>query len=202
MKRCDGLLVRFFTRASYCYRPLSVNSTGDNSMRTKFALAFFVVLAAAVASAQTLTRYEYPSEGFRASFPSKPELQKQNVPTDAGTFELRAYLVESGESAIFVGICDYGAATSGRDAATILDGAYKGAISNVHAHLVGELRWITLQGNRGVAFEAENDTMHFSARIYYVGTSLYQTLTAAPLKTPYAKNAEFLDSFELIKRTN
>ena len=56
-------------------------------MRTKFALAFFVVLAAAVASAQTLTRYEYPNDGFRASFPSKPELQKQNVPTDAGTFE-------------------------------------------------------------------------------------------------------------------
>jgi hypothetical protein len=171
-------------------------------MRTKFALAFFVVLAAAVASAQTLTRYEYPSDGFRASFPSKPELQKQNVPTDAGTFELRAYVTESDEAAIYVGVCDYGAATSGRDAATVLEGAYKGAISNVKGHLVGEVRWIMLQGNRGVAFEAENDTVHLSARIYYVGTSLYQALTAAPLKAPYAKTAEFLDSFELMKRTN
>jgi hypothetical protein len=171
-------------------------------MRTKFALALFVTLAATVASAQTLTRYEYPSDGFRASFPSKPELQKQNVPTDAGTFELRAYLGESDESAIYVGVCDYGAATNGRDAATVLEGAYKGAISNIHGHLVGDIRWITLQGNRGVAFEAENDTIHISARIYYVGTTLYQALAASPIKTPFAKTTEFLDSFELIKRTN
>jgi hypothetical protein len=42
--------------------------------------------------------------------------------------------------------------------------------------------------------------MHFSARIYLVGTTLYQTLTAAPLGKPFASATRFLDSFQLIAR--
>jgi hypothetical protein len=42
--------------------------------------------------------------------------------------------------------------------------------------------------------------MHFSARIYLVGTTLYQALTAAPLGKPYAGVPRFLDSFQLIAR--
>ncbi|MGA3345220.1 MAG: hypothetical protein ABSC76_10165 [Terracidiphilus sp.] len=141
----------------------------------------------------------YPTDGFSASFPSEPEMQKKDVPTAAGTFELRAYIVQQGEAAIFVGVCDYGAAAAGRTPDALLDGAQEGAISNVSGHLISGKK-ITLGTYPGREFEAESDTMHFSARIYLVGTTLYQTLTAAPLGQPFAGATRFLDSFQLIAR--
>ena len=82
----------------------------------------------------------------------------------------------------------------------MLQGAKQGAINNVKAHLLRE-KAVTLGSYPGVEFEAENDTMHFYARIYIVGTTLYQTLIASPLSTPYANATRFLDSFQLIPRT-
>jgi hypothetical protein len=144
--------------------------------------------------------YSYPADGFTAVFPFEPNLQKKNVPTDKGTFELRAYLAEDSSSALFVGVCDYGSAIADKTPDQVLDGAQKGAIENVSAHLVSSKK-ITLGTSPGVGFEAENDTMHFSARIYLVGATLYQTLVAAPLGQPYAGTTRFLDSFQLIART-
>jgi hypothetical protein len=143
--------------------------------------------------------YSYPADGFSATFPAEPSMQKKNVPTDAGTFELRAYLAQDGEAAIFVGVCDYGAAVANRDPDTVLDGAQQGAIDNVSAHLVSGKK-TTFGIYHGRVFEAENDSMHFSARIYLVGTTLYQTLTAAPLGPLYSGSTRFLDSFQLIAR--
>lgn len=143
--------------------------------------------------------YSYPADGFSASFAFEPAEQKKNVPTDAGTFELRSYIAQEGEAAMFVGICDYGAAVSGRVPATVLQGAKNGALSNTNSHLLSE-KSITLGIYPGIEFEAENDTMHFTARVYLVGATLYQTLTAAPLGKPYAGAARFLDSFQLIAR--
>jgi hypothetical protein len=145
--------------------------------------------------------YSYSADGFSASFPFEPTMQKQDVPTDAGAFELRAYLAEEGSAAVFVGVCDYGAAVQGRDPQTVLDGAQSGAISNVKGHLIRSAP-ITLGVYPGRQFEAESDSMHFSARIYLVGTTLYQTLTAAPLGEPYAGSVRFMDSFQLIARTH
>jgi len=147
------------------------------------------------------TAYRYPSDGFSASFPFEPSMQKKNVPTAKGSFELRAYLAEDGPAAVFVGVCDYGSAISDRTSDQVLDGAQQGAIDNVGAHLVRG-KTITLGMYPGREFEAENDTMHFTARIYLVGTTLYQTLTAAPLGQPYSGNSRFLDSFQLIPRTS
>jgi hypothetical protein len=98
-----------------------------------------------------------------------------------------------------VGVCDYGSAAAGRDPNTVLDGAQEGAISNVKGHLVSGKK-ITLGIYPGREFEADNDTMHFHARIYLVGTTLYQSLTAAPLAEPYSGVTRFLDSFQLIAR--
>ncbi|MGA2350222.1 MAG: hypothetical protein ABSF70_07310 [Terracidiphilus sp.] len=143
--------------------------------------------------------YSYAADGFSASFPSEPSLQKNNVPTAKGSFELRAYLAIDGEAAVFAGVCDYGSAVADRTPDEALDGAQQGAIDNVKAHLVRG-RKITLGVYPGREFEAENDTMHFTARVYLVGTTLYQTLIAAPLAKPYAGVPRFLDSFQLIAR--
>jgi hypothetical protein len=132
--------------------------------------------------------------------PSLPNVDKQNVKTDAGTFELRAYLVEDGNSALYVGVCDYGQAAAGRDPDKVLQGAKEGAIGNVQAHIVSEGK-ISLGTYPGVAFEAENKDFHFSARIYLVGTSLYQTLLARKISELYPNTDAFLNSFQLIART-
>lgn len=143
--------------------------------------------------------YSYPADGFSASYPSAPELQKKDVPTDKGSFELRAYIVEFAPVAMFVGVCDYGDATAGRDPDEVLQGAKSGALSNSNSHLVSE-RKIALGAYHGVAFESESDLAHFSARIYLVGSTLYQTLVVAGLEKPYDGTTRFLDSFQLIAR--
>ena len=153
----------------------------------------------AAAPAPEWKTYSYPEDGFSAVYPNAPELQKSNVPTDAGTFELRAYLAMDGEAAVFVGVCDYGSAVAGRSSDTVLEGAQGGAVSNTKSHLISTKR-ITLGTYPGITFEAENDSMHFSARIYLVGTTLYQTLTAALLGKPYRDTTRFFDSFQLIAR--
>jgi hypothetical protein len=144
--------------------------------------------------------YSYAADGFSTTFPSQPSMQKQNVATGAGTFELHAYMAADGQVALYVGVCDYGSAASGQDPQPILDGAKNGAVSNANAHILSSSK-ITLGVYPGVAFEAESDTLHFSARMYLVGTILYQVLTASPLGQPYDGTPKFLDSFQLIPRT-
>jgi hypothetical protein len=109
--------------------------------------------------------------------------------------------VEDGQAALFVGVCDYGTAISDRTPDQVLDGAQQGALDNVKAHLVRG-KTILFGAYPGREFEADNDTMHFYARVYLVGTTLYQTLIAAPLGSPYASATSFLDSFQLIARVS
>lgn len=164
--------------------------------------------AAAQASAQSAgtapampawRSYSFPADGFKIEFPSEPKESSQNVDTQAGTFELRDYLVDLGSTALYVGVCDYGSSVNGRDPQSVLDGAQSGAVDNVKGHVVTSKN-IALGEYPGRAFEAENDQLHFSARIYLVGTTLYQTLIAYPLNATYPNRSRFLDSFELIQR--
>jgi hypothetical protein len=166
------------------------------------ALCFAIAIGAPAqdTSAQDWKTYSYPADGFSASFPSMPEMQKRDVPTAAGSFELRSYIVAPSDSAIFVGVCDYGAATAGKDPDTELQGAKNGALTNSKSHLVSENK-ITLGIYQGLEFESESDSAHFSARIYMVGTTLYQALVVSPLGKPYVGAARFLNSFQLIPRS-
>jgi hypothetical protein len=162
--------------------------------------ATLLSLAAALgAQTQAWKTYSYPADGFSSTFPSEPAMQKKDVPTQKGSFELRAYLVQDGDGAVFVGVCDYGSAIADRTPDEVLDGAQQGAIDNVSAHLLTGKK-ITLGAYPGREFEAENDSMHFYARIYLVGTTLYQTLATSPLGKPYRGVSSFLDSFQIIAR--
>jgi hypothetical protein len=179
-----------------------MNRMGKTLPRRVAALAAVLCFASILgAQAPEWKSYSYSSDGFSASYPSMPELSKRNVPTDKGSFELRAYLAQDGEAALFVGVCDYGSAIADRSSDMVLNGAQEGAIGNVNGHLISG-KTIMLGTYPGREFEAENDTMHFSARIYLVGTTLYQTLIASPLGKPYAGTARFFNSFKLIARTS
>jgi len=176
-----------------------------HAVRTILKLRLFlgvVVLCFGVAlgaQAQEWNSYSNPADGFRASFPTAPELQKRNVPTDAGTFELRSYIAQVDPYAFFIGVCDYGAQANGKDPDTMLQGAKQGALENSSSHLVSENK-ITLGIYHGIQFEAESNDAHFSARIYMVGDTLYQVLVVSPVGKIHADTARFLDSFQLIPR--
>ncbi len=162
--------------------------------------ATLLLVAASSARAQNWKTYSYSSDGFSAAFPSEPTIQKKDIPTSAGTFELRSYVVQDGDSVLFVGVCDYGSVVAGREPDSVLEGSQSGAISNINGHLITGKK-ITLGIYHGVEYEAENDTMHFSARTYLVGTTLYQTLIALPKEKTYASTTRFLDSFQIVART-
>jgi len=174
-------------------------------VRKALDLRFFVAVAvlcfavALSAQGQEWNSYSYPSEGFRASFPSEPEQQKRNISTEAGIFELRSYLVQVAPYALFIGVCDYAGKAAGSDPDTLLQGAKQGALTNSSSHLVRENK-VTLGIYHGLDFESESDTAHYSARIYMVGDTLYQTLVVSPLGKNYADTVRFLDSFQLIPR--
>jgi hypothetical protein len=187
--------------------PLSEKFADTNRFLDSFQLtdrpARAVAAAPAPPAASTAADwkpYSYAADGFSASFPSQPAAEKRSVPTDAGALEIRTYTVEDGTTALISAVCDYGAAASGKDPDTLLDSAQAGAVSNIKGHLVSQKK-ITLGANHGVAFEAENDSAHLSARAYLVGTKLYQMIVALPLNSNYADTTRFLDSFQLLPPT-
>jgi hypothetical protein len=171
------------------------------NLRFALGLALLSLPATLAAQAPQWKPYPFLADGFTASFPSKPEVEKQTVNSDAGPLEIRTYTAEDSGVALIAAVCDYGAAAAGKDPDTLLDSAKQGAVGNVKGRLVSEKK-ITLDANHGVAFEAENDSAHLSARIYLVGTTLYQLIVVAPLQTPYADSARFLDSLQLAPRSH
>lgn len=170
-------------------------------MKRVIAVSLAVLALALAAFAQT-----YPSEGFRATFPSTVTSTKQNITTKVGDVELRAYTAQTSDgTAFFVGVCDYTPADIAGwkgDINAELQGAKNGALENTKSHLTRE-KTITLQGYHGLEFESETDTLHFYARIYATdnGTTFYQTVVVYPINTPPNAAMTFLDSFELIPRT-
>ncbi|MGA2047373.1 MAG: hypothetical protein ABSG96_06755 [Terracidiphilus sp.] len=144
--------------------------------------------------------YTYRTDGFSASFPSPPTIEKQNVNSSGGAFELRTYEADDSATALIAAVCDYGATAASKDPDAVLDDAKKGAVNNIKGQLVSEKK-INLGVNHGVEFEADSDSAHVTARIYLVGSVLYQVIVAAPLKTKYADTSRFLDSFQLFDRT-
>jgi hypothetical protein len=159
-------------------------------------LCFGIVLGA---QTQMLKPYEYPSDGFRASFPSAPESDTKSVDTAVGKIEVHMYSVELANAALVVAVNDYGSTATGKDPDVVLDAARQGALSNTGCHQISS-KTISLDGHHGVEFEGENQAAHLTVRIYLVGSVLYQVMVITPLGNTYSDTTRFFDSFELIPR--
>jgi hypothetical protein len=157
-------------------------------------LAFAVSLAAQTAAWKP---YDYPPDGFRATFPAAPEISKENVPTEVGNIELRLYTATLGDTALNISVCDYGAKAAAVDPDVILAGVEKGAIDNWKAKIISEKK-ILLGTNHGLEVVATNDSMRFSMRYYMVGGVLFQSMVVSPVAQDFPDTKRFLDSFELI----
>jgi hypothetical protein len=97
---------------------------------------------------------------------------------------------------LVIAVCDYGAVAKDKDPDVLLQGAKNGSIANMHATLAGE-KQITLGGYKGLEYGADSADAHLSARIYMVGTVLYQLIVVTPVNHTYPSAARFFDSFQL-----
>lgn len=197
-------MVRMYLAGSVLYQTMVASPLNERfTDEAKFLDSFQLTPrppASTAAPAADWKPYRYAEDRFSADFPSQPNMEKQNVSTDKGTFELRTYSTVNSAVTLVAAVCDYGASADGKNPDTVLDSAEKGAVTNVKAHLTAEKK-IALGAYHGVEFEAESDSAHISARFYLVGTTLYQTIVASPLSAKYAEGGRFLDSFQLLDHT-
>jgi hypothetical protein len=167
-------------------------------------IAAFATLAACSLALAPLSRaqdwktYTYASDGFSITTPSAPQMTSTSVPTAAGSFDVHSYSIDldGGSGALVVAVCNYGAVAKDKDPDTLLQGAKNGSITNLHGTLTSE-KQIVLGDSKGLQFEADSPDAHLSARIYMVGTILYQLIAVMPLNHPYPNAARFFDSFTL-----
>ena len=145
-------------------------------------------------------QYTYSDDGFQASYPSPPDLQKKSVQTSAGEFELRSYSAAAADTQLIIGVCDYGTAVADKSSYQMLLGAKNSMLSNSASHLVSEKK-IALGTNPGAQFEAENSATHFTVRMFMVGTTLYEALVISPINKPFDQSDHFFDSFQFVTRT-
>jgi hypothetical protein len=173
----------------------------ERTRSLSFALGVTLLWLASTLPAQTppWKPFESSTDGFRADFPSDPEITKNSLPAAGDTFELRSYLVVAGSTALYIGVCDYGHKGASANPDALLASAKQGAVEHVHARILSE-RKIALDAARGVAYEAESDTLHFSVRMYTAGGELYQVMVSSPLNERFADAARFLDSFQFLTR--
>lgn len=168
-------------------------------LRSITVISFF--LAGATLGAQTTTWkiYTYSSDGFSVSFPSDPAVESHTVPVESLSLELRTYLVEDPPAGMMIGVSALGALAAGKDPDALLQGGKEGALKNTQTHLVSEKK-ISLGANPGLEFEAENESLHATIRIYLAETTLYEAIVAHPIGKPYEHAAVFFDSFRLIPK--
>jgi hypothetical protein len=142
--------------------------------------------------------YPYPGDGFSAAFPHQPSIERQTVSADTGPFDLRTYVAEDGSASLIAAVCDYGPSAAGKDPDALIESAKAGAVRNLKAHLLSEKK-LASDAHHGVAFEAESESDHISARFYMAGQFLYQTIVITPVKDNYADAGRFLDSFTVLE---
>jgi hypothetical protein len=196
--------VRMYMAGSMLYQVMVASPLNQRYADAARFLDSFELLPRAKATAPAVPApdwkpYIYRTDGFSASFPSPPTIEKQNVTSSGGTYELRTYETDDSATALIAAVCDYGASAASKDPDSVLADAQKGAVNNIKGQLVSEKK-INLGANHGVEFQVDSDSANVTARIYLVGTVLYQMIVAAPLKTNYADTRRFLDSFQLFDR--
>jgi hypothetical protein len=195
--------VRMYIADGILYQIMAATPLGETFADTARFLDSFELLKPAAKTASVVPTsvaewkpYRSTPDRFSATFPSVPTVEKQNITTDAGQFELRTYVSEDGQVALIIAVCDYGASAKDKDPEQLLDHAKTGALNNLKARLLSE-KQANLGSDRGAQFEAENSTHHISARLFLAGPVLYQTMVVSPLSSHYAATGRFLDSFQL-----
>ena len=143
--------------------------------------------------------YLYPAYGFRADFPAEPTLGKIRSKTDIGPVDTCNYIASFMSKAYMVSTTDYGNRLAKADPKVVINGAMNGSVANSHATITSQ-EDITLEGHPGVAYEAESDSLHFSSRIIFSGSTLYLVMVISPNVSKATDAGLLFDSFGLIPK--
>lgn len=152
---------------------------------------------------------EFRSEAGRFSImiPATPEESTQTMNTQAGKIDLHMFTAEKGDVGYIVGYSDYPEdVVKQSDPENMLDGSRNGAVSNVNGKLVLESK-VSLDGNPGreIVIDAKTGAGQdatVKARIYLVGSRLYQVMVIGPKgQISSADMDEFLQSFKLSQKS-
>jgi hypothetical protein len=145
---------------------------GTSSLRSTIARAMIPALfsfaSAFAARTPAWEPFASTTDGFRALFLTGPEVSRKNVPVGGDIFELRSHASESGVTALYASVCDYGAKGASADPKEMLSSAEKGAVDDMSAQILSEKK-IALEANHRVEFEAQSDKLHFTVRMYMAG---------------------------------
>ncbi|WP_395065842.1 hypothetical protein [Flavobacterium sp.] len=114
-------------------------------MKNTFTLLFILICSISAVSQTKVT--VFPDAGFMAAFPSKPEVEKNQVDSKAGKIETTSYNCEGEDFLIVLSESIYPAdlvkKLEGVGIQGILDGAKNGAVKNIEAQMGGKFTLTT-----------------------------------------------------------
>lgn len=156
--------------------------------------------AASGLAAQKLESFSFPEDGFRASFPTQPQMQKLTQATKSGgIIVMHSYCVPSGNATLCVVVILNGVTATGLAPQMLLELTKQGILTGNGNHKVSTGA-TDFEGHTEETVEAENDKVHTSARLYMVDDLIYQTIVTAPIEDKSVDAERFFNSFKLIKR--
>ena len=182
-----------------------MSAEGGFNLKKSFALLLIaaVTLFAAANGAEAQMQAFSSQEGrFAIQLPGAPQYIPSDVPlTGSNTVvKLHQFAVEVGDTMAFItSYADYPASlVSGQVPDKVLQNVAKGSIADRQVLAEGVT---SINGNAGRYYVAQgSDGLVFQARIYLVGTRLYQNIVvsdAASRARPEVR--QFFDSFQLLK---
>lgn len=142
--------------------------------------------------------YEFPSDGFAISAPSRPSFKSQAQNTAAGQVEQHLYSIDlSNDAGVIINVVDYG-----KDAKLSPSGLQdaKRAGAEVMKAKVSSEKAISLDSNPGLEFELSSESYRSRCRYYIVGNKFVAITSYAGQGMPLpAGSTRILDSLRLLK---
>jgi len=135
--------------------------------------------------------------------PGTPDKNDSSVPSAAGPLALRMYTLSKGYEGFITGYTEYpDMVFTSAEPEALLDGAQKGAISNVQGEVTSQ-RKITIDGNPGreIVGTSPSKNIGFTARVFLARPRMYMLVYTQydKSKSISEDGKKFLDSFKLTK---
>ncbi|MEC4005641.1 hypothetical protein OX283_013305 [Flavobacterium sp. SUN052] len=175
-------------------------------MKKSFALLFVLIFSFSALSQTKATAF--PDAGFMAAFPSKPQVEKNQVDTKAGKIETTSYNCEGEDFLIVLSESVYPSdlvkKLDGVGIQGILDGAKNGAVKNIEAQMGGK---ITLTTDENFLYDGKYAATKFGGKVEEVDMEtvcimkenhFFIVMLVGNTKSEIA--TQFIKSFQLIEK--
>lgn len=146
----------------------------------------------------------YSEDGkFKVKFAGEPKVSSDIVPTDVGDIEMMSFLYEKSiTEAYMVAYSDYPTAMVEQSSVKdMLIGAKNGSSGNMGITSFDLDEEVEMDGNPGMYFKGNANSIYAEYKIFLVGSRLYQIaiLRDGSYATP-ERSDEFFNSFKLVEK--